>query len=107
MPRVSKNTYNLIGFYETDKFSIRLAQNYRSAYNLEAGGTFQGRERQVRARSQLDLSATYNPQKSLQFKVQAFNLNNSLREEFEGFDLLGRRTDYDGRTYTFSVQKRF
>ena len=107
LPRVSKNTYNLIGYYETDKFSIRLAQNYRSAYNLEAGGTFQGRERQVRARSQLDLSATYNPQKSLQFKVQAFNLNNSLREEFEGFDLLGRRTDYDGRTYTFSVQKRF
>ena len=107
LPRVSKNTYNLIGFYETDKFSVRLAQNYRSAYNLEAGGTFQGRERQVRARSQLDLSATYNPRKDLQFKVQAFNLNNSLREEFEGFDVLGRRTDYDGRTYTFSVQKRF
>lgn len=107
LPRVSKNTYNLIGYYETEKFSIRLANNYRSAYNLEAGGTFQGRERQVRARSQLDLSATYNPQKSLQFKVQAFNLNNSLREEFEGFDVLGRRTDYDGRTYTFSVQKRF
>jgi len=107
LPRVSKNTYNLIGYYETEKFSIRLAQNYRSAYNLEAGGSFQGRERQVRARSQLDLSATYNPQKSLQFKVQAFNLNNSLREEFEGFDVLGRRTDYDGRTYTFSVQKRF
>jgi len=104
---VSKNTYNLIGYYETEKFSIRLANNYRSAYDLEAGGTFQGRERQVRARSQLDLSATYNPQKSLQFKVQAFNLNNSLREEFEGFDVLGRRTDYDGRTYTFSVQKRF
>jgi len=88
LPRVSKNTYNLIGFYETDKFSIRLAQNYRSAYNLEAGGTFQGRERQVRARSQLDLSATYNPQKSLQFKVQAFNLNNSLREEL----CLGKRS---------------
>jgi len=107
LPRVSKNTYNLIGFYETEKFSIRLAQNYRSAYNLEAGGSFQGRERQVRARSQLDLSATYNPRKDIQMKVQAFNLNNSLREEFEGFDVLGRRTDYDGRTYTFSVQKRF
>ncbi|NNC37395.1 MAG: TonB-dependent receptor [Hyphomonadaceae bacterium] len=107
LPRVSKNTYNLIGYYETDKFSVRLAQNYRSAYDLEAGGSFQGRERQVRARSQLDLSATYNPRKDLQFKVQAFNLNNSLREEFEGFEVLGRRTDYDGRTYTFSVQKRF
>lgn len=107
LTRVSRDTYNIIGYYETDKFSIRLAQNYRSAYNLEAGGTFQGRERQVRARSQLDLSATYNPRKDIQFKVQAFNLNNSLREEFEGFDVLGRRTDYDGRTYTFSVQKRF
>jgi len=107
LPRVSRNTYNIIGYYETEKFSIRLAQNYRSAYNLEAGGSFQGRERQVRARTQLDLSATYNPRKDIQFRVQAFNLNNSLREEFEGFDVLGRRTDYDGRTYTFSVQKRF
>ncbi|WP_371397578.1 TonB-dependent receptor [Fretibacter rubidus] len=107
LPRVSKNTYNLIGFYETEKFSIRLAQNYRSAYNLEAGGSFQGRERQVKARSQLDLSATYNPRKDLQFKVQAFNINNSLREEYEGFEVLSRRTDYDGRTFTFSVQKRF
>lgn len=107
LPRVSKNTYNLIGYYETDKFSIRLAQNYRSAYNLEAGGTFQGRERQVRARTQLDLSATYNPWKHTQIKLQAFNINNSLREEFEGFDVLARRTDYDGRTYTFSVQRRF
>lgn len=107
LPRVSENTYNIIGFYETDKFSVRLAQNYRSDYNLESGGSFQGRERQVRARAQLDLSATYNLRPDLQFKVQAFNLNNTLREEFEGFDILGRRTDYDGRTYTFSVQKRW
>ena len=106
LTRVSEDTYNLIGFYETDKFSVRLAQNFRSEYLLEAG-QFVGNARKVKGRSQLDLSATYNPQRSLQFKFQAFNLTNSFREEFEAVELLGRRADYDGRTYTFSVQKRF
>ena len=104
---VSKHSYNIIGYYEQDKFSIRLAQNYRSRADLESGGTFFGRERQTKARTQYDLSLTYNPRKSTQFKLQGFNLTNVIREEFEGLEILPRRRDFDGRTITFSVQQRF
>lgn len=104
---VSKHSYNLIGFYEVDKFSIRLAQNFRSRADLESGGTFFGRERQTKARTQYDLSLTYNPRKSTQFRIQGFNLTNVIREEFEGLEILPRRRDFDGRTVTLSVQQRF
>jgi TonB-dependent receptor len=104
---VSKHSYNLIGFYEEDKFSIRLAQNFRSRADLESGGTFFGRERQTKARTQYDLSLTYNPRKSTQFRLQGFNLTNVIREEFEGLEILPRRRDFDGRTITLSVQQRF
>ena len=107
LTNVSKHSYNIIGYYETDKFSVRLAQNYRSRADLESGGTFFGRERQTKARTQYDLSLTYNPKKSLQFKLQGFNLTNVIREEFEGLEILPRRRDFDGRTITFSVQQRF
>ena len=104
---VSKHSYNIIGYYETDKFSVRLAQNYRSRADLESGGTFFGRERQTKARTQYDLALTYNPRKSTQFKLQGFNLTNVIREEFEGLEILPRRRDFDGRTVTLSVQQRF
>jgi TonB-dependent receptor len=107
LTNVSKHSYNIIGFYETDKFSVRLAQNYRSRADLESGGTFFGRERQTKARTQYDLALTYNPRKSTQFKLQGFNLTNVIREEFEGLEILPRRRDFDGRTITFSVQQRF
>lgn len=104
---VSENSYNLIGYYETDKFSIRLAQNYRDIANLESGGSFFGSARQTKERTQYDLSMTYNPRKSTQFRLQGFNLTNVIREEFQLLEDLPRRTDFDGRTITFSVQQRF
>lgn len=104
---VSKHSYNIIGYYEEEKFSIRLAQNFRSRADLESGGTFFGRERQTKSRTQYDLSLTYNPRKSTQFKLQGFNLTNVIREEFEGLEILPRRRDFDGRTVTLSVQQRF
>jgi len=107
LPGVSKHSYNLIGFYETEKFSVRLAQNYRSRADLESGGTFFGGARQTKARTQYDLSLTYNPRKSTQFRIQGFNLTNVIREEFQLLEALPRRRDFDGRTITFSVQQRF
>jgi TonB-dependent receptor len=107
LTNVSKHSYNLIGFYETDKFSVRLAQNYRSRADLESGGTFFGSARQTKARTQYDMAITYNPRKSTQFRIQGFNLTNVIREEFQLLESLPRRRDFDGRTITFSVQQRF
>ena len=107
LPGVSKHSYNLIGYYEDEKFSVRLAQNYRSRADLESGGTFFGGARQTKARTQYDVSLTYNPRKSTQIRLQGFNLTNVIREEFQLLEALPRRRDFDGRTVTLSVQQRF
>jgi outer membrane receptor protein involved in Fe transport len=60
LPSVSKNNLNVIGYYESDKFGFRLVYNWRDKYDLAAGNSFVGDARTVKARSQLDASASYN-----------------------------------------------
>jgi iron complex outermembrane recepter protein len=104
---VSRYTYNLIAYYETDDFAIRLARNTRAKNLLPAGGGFQGGERAVRGRSQLDLSIRITPVKDFDIRLEAFNLTNVQRREYEFIPEIVRRTDYDGRTFGLSVQTKF
>lgn len=102
---VSKNNYNLIAFYETKPFGIRLVYNYRDRYELASTGTFSGAARSARSRGQFDLSASIRTKEGFSFGIDAFNLTNSLREEFEQVDRVLRRSDYDGRTFQLTVRK--
>ena len=60
-PGMSKNTYNLVGWYEQDEFSVRLAWNSRSPRLITQGSTDVGEQSLYQdTYSQLDLSLTYN-----------------------------------------------
>jgi TonB-dependent receptor len=107
LPSVSKNNINLIGYYETKLFGIRLVYNWRGKYDLAAGNSFVGDARSVKARSQLDASATLNITKSISLSVDAFNLTNATRSEYESDPMLPRRIDYDGRTYQATLRASF
>jgi TonB-dependent receptor len=107
LPSVSKDNANLIGYYETKRFGIRLIYNYRGAYPLAAGNTFVGDARSVKARSQLDASASYNVNKSVTVSIDAFNLTDATRSEYENDPMLPRRIDYDGRTFDVTVRANF
>jgi outer membrane receptor protein involved in Fe transport len=61
----------------------------------------------VKARSQLDASATLNITKRLSLSVDAFNLTNATRSEYETDPMLPRRIDYDGRTYQATLRASF
>jgi iron complex outermembrane recepter protein len=106
---VAEWTYNLIGYYEDELFSARAAYNWQSEIQLTSSSTFNRGERTVRPRGQLDLSLALRPAKSKNFEIrlEGFNLTNSRREEYEVFEELNRRADYDGRTYSLSVQYKF
>jgi TonB-dependent receptor len=106
-PGISKHVVNLIGYYETSKFGIRAVYNWRSDYPLNANGTYTGSARSVRARGQLDLSASYNINDNVTVSFDGYNLTNSLRYEYENDHNLVRWIDYDGRTYTFTVKANF
>ena len=107
LPSVSKNNLNVIGYYESDKFGVRLVYNWRDKYDLAAGNSFVGDARTVKARSQLDASASYNITKDLTVSVDAFNLTDATRSEYESDPMLPRRIDYDGRTYQVTVRSKF
>lgn len=107
LPGVSKHTGNLIGYYETKLFGLRLTYNYRSKYDLAAGGTFAGAARQVKERGQLDASASFNISERLSLSLDAFNITNAERIEYENDPLKPRRADFDGRTVQFGVRAQF
>ncbi len=69
----SKNSYNVVGFYENDDFSARLAYNWRSEFIIrEAPGWYGNREHQ--AYGQLDFSATYSVTDYLDVTFEGINL---------------------------------
>lgn len=104
---VSKWTYNLIGYWENEHFAFRLARNTRSNNDIAAGGSFQGNGRTVRGRSQLDASMRVSPVKNLDLRLEAFNITNVQRLDYEFVEGFSRRNDYDGRTYSLSLQYKF
>lgn len=104
---VADYTYNLIGYYEDEFLQARVAYNYASEYELTSTSTFSRGDRTVRGRGQLDFSGAIRPSKNLELRVEAFNITNSRREEYEVYSELNRRSDYDGRTYSISLQYKF
>ena len=107
LPSVSKNNLNLIAYYETKKFGVRLVYNYRGDYPLAAGNSFVGDARTVKARSQLDASASYNINSNLSLSLDGFNLTDATRAEYENDPSLPRRIDYDGKTYELTLKANF
>ncbi|WP_121119550.1 TonB-dependent receptor [Croceibacterium ferulae] len=107
LPGVSKHNVNVIAYYETPVFGIRAVYNLRSSYDLASAGTFTGAARQVRARGQLDMSGSVNLTDSISLSVDAFNLTNAVRYEYENQVELPRRYDFDGRTFTATVRAIF
>jgi TonB-dependent receptor len=107
LPGVSRNNYNLIAYYETKTWGVRTVYNYRDDYDLAAGGTFNGAARSVKARGQLDMSASYTFDGGYKISFDAFNMTNSVREEYEGTYMKPRRLDIDGRTYQVKLSATF
>jgi TonB-dependent receptor len=107
LPSVSKHNLNLIGYYETKKFGVRVVYNRRGEYDLAAGNSFVGDARSVMERSQIDASVSYNITDSVSISVDGFNLSDAMRAEFENDPLLPRRLDYDGRTYLATLRASF
>ncbi|TLU65732.1 TonB-dependent receptor [Thalassotalea litorea] len=106
---ISPNSYNLITYYENDGFSIRLAYNYRDEYKLDGGASFGGPDQKnVKARGQLDLSASYEITKNLKVAFRGYNLTDELRYEYVGEDARNvSRINYDGRTYSANISYTF
>ena len=111
----SDDTYNLTLWYDDNKFSARLAYNYRSEYVRLASPTLGfGRwndpyrlPQMVASRGQLDFSMNYNFNENLKLNLSIVNLNDTHTEYYLKYKQLTDRISYSGRRANLSVVYKF
>jgi iron complex outermembrane recepter protein len=97
IPGNSKNSYNLVGFFENQKLGARLAYNYRSAFFI----TFDRSTRLNQAAlKSLDASLAYNIFHGITLTADGVNLTNEKIIQFDT-DRTRPRAIYDNGRYYF------
>jgi len=71
----SKNSYNLGGYFENERFSARLSYSYRSTYKLGNRG---GSDYFQKGNGAVNLALNYNINKNIQLTFEGQNLNDPL-----------------------------
>jgi outer membrane receptor protein involved in Fe transport len=105
LPGVSKNSYNIVGYYERGGFSGRLAYNYRSSFVNSTTANF-GDGSYGQSYGQIDASFGYDINDHIGLTLEGLNLDNSVvrTQNDAGY---GRGYENIGRRYTFGVRARF
>ena len=105
LPGLSENNVNLVTYYENDRFSARLAFNWRDEYlaGVEAGG------RGIFFDEYADLSATlnYSFNDNISLNFEALNLLDSQLEQFVSVQEAVRRNAVYGQIYKFTLSGKF
>lgn len=86
---LSPENYNIIVFFETDKFSTRLAYNFRSEYMLNSRDVIGKRPVYNTDRGVLDYSFTYNLTDALKVGFDINNLTNETTHTRYQYDQAG------------------
>lgn len=108
---LSPENYNVIVFFETEKFSTRLAYNFRSEYMLNARDVIGKRPVYNTDRGVLDYSFTYNLTDSLKVGFDINNLTNETthtRYQYDqGGSLHPRHYFINDRRFTLRMSANF
>ncbi|WAJ71928.1 TonB-dependent receptor [Catenovulum adriaticum] len=107
--KVSPESFNLIGYYENDGFSLRLSYNWKDDSLLKATNTYLGLlPRTQQASGRLDFSSSYQLTKDLKVFLRGYNLTDEKRVETWGFsEKAVNRVDYTGRIFQVSLNYNF
>ena len=104
IPGNSKNTYNLVGYYEVPVFSARLAYTYRSDFFV----TFdRSTELNQKAFGQLDASVQWNATDNIALTLDAQNQTDEKIEQYAGSTTRPRAGYDNGRVYYAGVRFKY
>ncbi|MFL6673835.1 MAG: TonB-dependent receptor [Massilia sp.] len=99
----SKNTWNLTGYFEDERFSARLAYNYRSAYKA---GVDRGASQHVDAMPSLAASVNVKLTEALTLTFDALNLTNETIKMYAENKDRPRAFYSNGRTFYFGLRAK-
>ncbi|WP_369062107.1 TonB-dependent receptor [Caulobacter sp. 73W] len=84
LTNLSKNSYNLIAYYENDKFSARVAYGFRDQYLNTVQAKNLGGSNFTDDFGQLDASGSYNINEKFRITVEATGLNHPVARKYIG-----------------------
>lgn len=107
-PGLSKQSYNLTFYYETDTWGGRVAGAHRSDYiNSVEGGLRDHDESGFHATTYIDFSAFYKVSDALKVSLEAINLTNQREEQYSDSNDRLYNTTTSGRTYMLGMAYKF
>ncbi len=123
MVGASRKSANLVGYFENDKFSVRLAWNYRSEYvnsttapaptaNSQGLSVVQGITMPTAPTiaapvSTVALSVNYTIMPGLSLSFSGTNLTNTARGQYRYSELEQQKVDVSGRQYYVEARYKF
>ena len=107
LSELSRVTSNLILFYDTDRFGIRVALNHRGQYRIAGGGSISGAQRFVKSRLQVDASVRYEIVDNATLSFEAFNITDEGLFEFQGVEARPRNFFETGQTFSLGLRYSF
>ena len=121
LPGVSEHAYNVIGFYENDKFSARIAYSWRDEY-LSPDNTFiaitgltdafgEGNDRPLanyyKDYGQVDVSMSYDITENFTLTAEGVNLTEEDQERYAEYENLFRSFTSGESRYVLGASFRF
>ncbi|WP_233222069.1 TonB-dependent receptor [Allosphingosinicella deserti] len=103
---LSKNSFNLVGFYEKGPFAARLSYVWRDKYLAGTGSTTQA-PTYVAPVSSLDGNLSFRVTPSILLSLEAINIAGSKVYTYNDDDLRFGEINYYGRTLLFGVRAEF
>jgi iron complex outermembrane recepter protein len=107
LPNLSRDSYNLVAYYEKYGLNLRVAYNFRSDYLLSQQTAVLGGSLYQRGRGQLDASATYKINDMFTLTLDALNLTKSVRSLYTGTQNRLTTSWQDDRRLYFGVSATF
>lgn len=103
---LSKNSYNINGFYEKNGIQARLAYNWRSSFLAKCYGQLTQPE-STRAYGQLDFDASYDVSPSFQIYLQGVNLTDQYTYQYSIYMNRFLKLEDTGTRISFGVRWKY
>lgn len=101
---LSRNTYNLTLYYETEKFSARISSAFRGRYLTAFPGGNGTTEEGVNDATNIDASISYNVTDTLTVSLEGINLTDEYTDSYVDQDNLVSRYRHTGRELLLGVR---
>jgi len=101
---LSRNTYNLTLYYETEKFSARISSAFRGDYLTAFPGGNGTTEEGVNDATNVDMSASYNVTDNFTVSLEGINLTDEYTDAYVDVDNLVSRYRHTGREILLGVR---